>query len=55
MLSYRKVIPGTQPERRYDVYRSTVLRNPRQPLIQIPQTLSEVTGPLFGHNPIGEA
>jgi len=54
MLSYRKFIPGTQPERRYDGYRSTVLRNPRQPLVQIPQTLSEVTGPLFGHNPIGE-
>jgi protocatechuate 3,4-dioxygenase beta subunit len=54
MLSYRKFVPGTQPERRYDGYRSTVLRNPRKPLIQIPQTLSEVTGPLFGHNPIGE-
>lgn len=54
MQPYKRLIPGTQPERRYDAYRSTVLRNPRQPLIQIPQTLSEITGPLFGHNPIGE-
>jgi len=54
MHSYNKTLPGTQPERRYDAYRSTILRNPRKPLIQIPQTLSEITGPLFGHNPIGE-
>jgi protocatechuate 3,4-dioxygenase, beta subunit len=54
MQSFNKIIPGTQPERRYDAYRSTILRNPRKPLIQIPQTLSEITGPLLGHNPIGE-
>jgi protocatechuate 3,4-dioxygenase, beta subunit len=54
MQSFNKIIPGTQPIRRYDAYRSTILRNPRKPLIQIPQTLSEVTGPLLGHNPIGE-
>ncbi len=28
-------------------YRSTMLRSPRQPLIQVPQTLTEVTGPAF--------
>jgi protocatechuate 3,4-dioxygenase beta subunit len=38
----------------YEPYKSTVLRAPRKPLIQIPHTLSEVTGPLYGHNPIGE-
>jgi protocatechuate 3,4-dioxygenase beta subunit len=26
-----------------------------QPLITIPHTISETTGPLYGHNPIGEA
>jgi protocatechuate 3,4-dioxygenase beta subunit len=31
-----------------------VRRNPQQPLIRIPQTLSELTGPLFGDRPIGE-
>lgn len=54
MTSYRRLDPGSQPERLYEAYRSTIQRNPRKPLIQIPQTLSEVTGPLYGHNPIGE-
>lgn len=54
MTSYRKASPGSEPERRHDAYKSTILRNPRRPLIQIPQTLSEVTGPLFGHHPLGE-
>jgi protocatechuate 3,4-dioxygenase beta subunit len=31
-----------------------VRRHPRQPLIRIPQTLSELTGPIFGDRPIGE-
>ena len=54
VIGYRRVDPRTQPERLYEPYKSTVLRTPRQPLIQLPHTLSEVTGPLFGHNPIGE-
>ncbi len=54
MRCYNKIVPGTQPIRNHDAYRSTVLRNPRQPLIQLPQTISEITGPLYGHNPIGE-
>jgi len=55
MHSYKRTLPGTQPNRRHDAYRSTLLRNPRQPLIQIPQTLSELTGPLCGDHPIGES
>ena len=54
VTGYRRVDPRTQPERLHQAYKSTVLRTPRQPLIQLPHTLSEVTGPLFGHNPIGE-
>ena len=54
MTPYRRIAPGSQPERLHEAYRSTLQRNPRQPLIQIPQTLSEITGPLYGHNPIGE-
>lgn len=54
MTPYRRLAPGSQPERLHEAYRSTLQRNPRQPLIQIPQTLSEVTGPLYGHNPIGD-
>jgi protocatechuate 3,4-dioxygenase beta subunit len=53
-MGYRRVDPRTQPERLHEAYKSTVLRAPRKPLIQLPHTLSEVTGPLYGHNPIGE-
>jgi protocatechuate 3,4-dioxygenase, beta subunit len=52
---YKRPAPGSQPERLYEPYRSTVLRAPRQTLIQLPSTLSEITGPLYGHNPIGAA
>jgi len=34
-------------------YKSTVLRSPRRPLIAHPATLSETTGPVFGHDTIG--
>ena len=38
-------------------YKSTVLRAPSRPLVIIPQTLSEITGPVYGHSDVkpGEA
>jgi protocatechuate 3,4-dioxygenase beta subunit len=33
----------------HEPYKSTVLRSPRHRLLPLPQTLSELTGPLFGH------
>jgi protocatechuate 3,4-dioxygenase, beta subunit len=33
-------------------YRSTVVRSPSRPLITIPQTLSEITGPVYGHSDV---
>ena len=54
MKTFGKIPPGSQPERRYPGYVSTALRNPREPLISLPQTLSEVTGPVYGHGPMGE-
>jgi protocatechuate 3,4-dioxygenase, beta subunit len=39
----------------HEAYRSTVRRAPRRPLILLPQTLSEITGPVFGHEQIDEA
>jgi protocatechuate 3,4-dioxygenase beta subunit len=54
VIGYRRVDPRSRPQRLYEPYESTVLRSPRKPLIQLPHTLSEVTGPLYGHNPIGE-
>lgn len=35
-------------------YKSTVLRSPSKPLIPTPQTLSELTAPIFGHDEIQE-
>lgn len=54
MKTFDPVPIGSQPERSYPGYVSTALRNPRQPLILMPQTLSELTGPVYGHGPIGE-
>jgi protocatechuate 3,4-dioxygenase beta subunit len=38
-------------------YRSTATRSPKRPPVVIPQTLSEITGPLYGHSAVdpGEA
>ena len=46
--------PGEQPTLAYRPYGSTRRRAPSKALIQIPHTISELTGPLYGHNPIGE-
>jgi protocatechuate 3,4-dioxygenase, beta subunit len=51
---YRRLDPQSQPPTLYPPYRSSVLRAPRQPLIVLPHTLSEITGPLFGHEKISE-
>lgn len=45
---YRRPYWGTQPEYQFAPYASTQLRGPKQPLIALPQSLSEVTGPTFG-------
>jgi protocatechuate 3,4-dioxygenase beta subunit len=49
---YRRPFWNTQPEYRYEPYASTQKRSPTKPLILLPQTLSEVTGPVFGHDDI---
>src|SRR6202167_5589601 len=52
VVGFRRHEPGTQPEYFYPAYRATRLRAPSQPLIFLPHTLSEVTGPVFGHSDI---
>ena len=37
----------------FEDYHSTHLRSPKQPLLKIPQTETELTGPTFGHNDLG--
>jgi protocatechuate 3,4-dioxygenase beta subunit len=51
---YRRPEPGTQPKYLYPAYRSTTRRAPTKPLILLPHTLSEITGPVYGHEDIGE-
>src|ERR1044071_5829632 len=54
MKHYPRPEPGDQPPFLYPPYTSTIRRAPAKPLISIPHTPSELTGPLYGHNPIGE-
>ncbi len=49
---FRAIAPGNQPDYLVPAYTSTVKRSPSQPLILLPQSLSEMTGPVFGHDRI---
>jgi protocatechuate 3,4-dioxygenase, beta subunit len=51
---YRRHAPGTQPNSLHEPYCATILRSPRKPLILIPHTLSETTGPVYGHEDIAD-
>jgi protocatechuate 3,4-dioxygenase beta subunit len=48
VAGYRPPYPGTQPNHLHTPYASSIKRAPTKPLVAIPQTLSEVTGPSFG-------
>ena len=52
VAGYRRPLKGTQPEYLYAPYASTRKRAPTKPLVLLPHTLSEVTGPLFGQNDV---
>jgi len=51
---YRRDPEGTHPPLNSPGYRSTQLRYPKQPLVLLPQMLTEVTGPLLGPGRVGE-
>ncbi len=51
---YHRHSPKSQPPYLYPPYGATLLRSPRKPLIVLPHTLSEVTGPVYGYGDIGE-
>lgn len=53
-LIYPRDSKQDNPPFLYPDYKSTVLRAPQKPLIVIPHTLSELTGPVFGHDAIRE-
>src|SRR5581483_9953858 len=54
VVPYRRCDPGTQPDYLFPAYVATRRRAPSRPLVLLPHTLSEVTGPVFGHESIAE-
>ncbi len=44
----------TDPPYIYQDYRSTHLRGPKKPLVILPHTLSELTGPVFGEDAVSD-
>ena len=53
MNEYPRTKPGSQPEYLSPAYKTTIRRAPSQPLIRLPHGPSELSGPVYGHNPIG--
>src|SRR5579872_1172839 len=54
MTTVQIAIAGTQPEFCFPPYVSSLARSPRLPLIVLPETLTERSGPVFGHGLIGK-
>lgn len=52
---YHRPDLASQPDYLYEPYRATIARAPRKPLVLFPETLSERTGPVFGHDTITES
>jgi protocatechuate 3,4-dioxygenase, beta subunit len=46
-VKYPRPPAGTHPPNDSPGYRSTILRHPNEPLVIIPHTLSELTGPMY--------
>ena len=53
-MNYPRTSVGERPRLLHPPYASTIRRAPAIPAIKLTHTLSELTGPLYGHNPIGE-
>jgi protocatechuate 3,4-dioxygenase beta subunit len=45
----------SQPPLLYPPYQSTIRRAPSKPLIRLPQNFSDLTAPVYGYLPIGDA
>ena len=52
ITGYQRPAPGTQPKHLHPPYASSVKRAPSKPLVYMPHTLTEVTGPSFGKEAI---
>jgi protocatechuate 3,4-dioxygenase beta subunit len=52
-VSIPRAEPNVHPPADAPAYRATALRHPTRPLVVIPQTLTELTGPVYGRESIG--
>lgn len=52
--SYRRYPRSSQPCLLYAPYKATARRAPSQPLVFLPHTLSEITGPVYGRQDLAE-
>ena len=52
LLGYRR--ETDDPPLLYEDYRATRTRAPKRPLVPLAHTLSEITGPVYGHERVGE-
>jgi protocatechuate 3,4-dioxygenase beta subunit len=50
-----RIAGGDDPPYDYPDYRSTSLRGPRRPLLLLPETLADPSGPVFGDGAVSEA
>jgi protocatechuate 3,4-dioxygenase, beta subunit len=53
-LIYPKASLKAHPDYLYPEYRSTPKRSPTKPLVILPHTLTELTGPVYGHESVRE-
>lgn len=53
LIEYQREEQKVHPPYLYPDYKGTRPRAPEKPLVIVPQTLSEITGPAYGHERIG--
>jgi len=54
-MSHEPNAHKSQPALLHPAYKSTILRAPHRPLIQLPQAYSDLSQPVYGHLPMTEA
>jgi protocatechuate 3,4-dioxygenase, beta subunit len=54
LIGYRRDDETVDPPYLYPDYVATRTRAPERPLVPLPHTLSEITGPVYGHDDVGE-
>jgi protocatechuate 3,4-dioxygenase beta subunit len=52
--SYVREAPDAQPPLDHPPYKSTALRHPKEPLVYLPHTVTEITGPQLGPERVAE-